>query len=61
MMMYVEKNAATTPLQLPLIPHINNVQQNNLNEPILAQHLLPIPLHYSDNCIILQRYEMACS
>jgi len=22
----VQKNAATTPLQLPLIPHINNVQ-----------------------------------
>jgi hypothetical protein len=35
-----------TLLQLPLIPHINNVHQNNLNEqPILAQHPLPNALH----------------
>ena len=45
-MKYVQNNAATTLLQLPLIPHVNNVQQNNLNEQlILAQHPLSIPLH----------------
>jgi hypothetical protein len=61
-MKYVQNNAATTLLQLPLIPHINNVQQNNLNEqPILAQHSLSTQLNYSDDCIILQWCEMACS